>query len=42
MQWVISVMDIFYQANKGKDDADKINESEFYNDALNNEVDLRK
>lgn len=42
MQWVISVMDIFYQANKGKQEADRIAESDFYNDALNNEVDLRK
>lgn len=42
MQRVIQVMDILYQANQLKEPADRINDSEFYNDALNNEVDLRK
>lgn len=35
-------MDIFYQANKVKEAKDRINDEEFYNDALNNEVDLKK
>jgi hypothetical protein len=42
MQMVIQVMDIFYQANASKATADRIPDSEFYNDALNNEVDLKK
>lgn len=42
MQWVIQVMDIFYEANQLKETEERINDSDFYNDALNNEVDLRK
>ena len=40
--FTIQVMDIFHQANKRKRRQDKIKESEFYNDALNKEVDLKK
>lgn len=35
-------MDIFYEANQEKPSNQRIATSEFYNDALNNEVDLRK
>ena len=35
-------MDIFYQANQLKKVDERIADSDFYNDALNNEVDLRK
>ena len=42
MQWVIEVMDLFYQSNKMKPNKEKVPDSEFYNDALNNDVDLRK
>jgi hypothetical protein len=42
MQVVIQVMDIFYQANIAKPLVKRIPDAEFYNDALNNEVDLKK
>jgi hypothetical protein len=42
MQAVIEVMDIFYQANQLKPRAERLHDSEFYNDALNNDVDLSK
>lgn len=42
MQQVIEVMDIFYQANYRKPKDDKLADSDFYNDALNNDVDLSK
>lgn len=42
MQYVIQVMDIFYNANLAKPAAQRVAPAEFYNDALNNEVDLRK
>jgi len=42
MQQVIEVMDIFYQANYRKPKDDKLSDSDFYNDALNNDVDLSK
>ena len=35
-------MDIFHQANKLKPRADKVKQEEFYNDALNRDVDLNK
>lgn len=42
MQYVIQVMDVFYNANLAKPSAERVAPAEFYNDALNNEVDLRK
>ena len=39
---VIQTMDVFYQANASKKAQDRIPDAEFYNDALNNEVDLKK
>jgi hypothetical protein len=42
MQWVIEVMDLFYQSNKLKPKKERVPDSEFYNDSLNNDVDLRK
>ena len=33
---VIEVMDIFYQANKLKPRVDRLHNSEFYNDEINN------
>lgn len=42
MQAVIEVMDLVYQANQQKPKGDRLPDSEFYNDALNNDVDLRK
>ena len=42
MQWVIEVMDVLYQANTLKDKKERLRDNEFYNDALNNDVDLRK
>ena len=38
----IEVMDYFYLANIRKKRADKIKDSDFYNDALNKDVDLKK
>lgn len=38
----IEVMDYFFLANKQKPRREKIKESEFYNDALNRDVDLKK
>lgn len=38
----IEVLDIFYQANQRRSQKEKINDSEFYNDALNKDVDLKK
>ena len=38
----IEVMDYFFLANKKKSRAQKIKDSEFYNDALNRDVDLKK
>ena len=35
-------MDLFYNANLAKPAAERVAPAEFYNDALNNEVDLRK
>ena len=40
--YTIVVMDVFHQANKKRSRAEKINDSEFYNDALNKDVDLKK
>ena len=42
MQAVIEVFDIFYQGNQGKPKDERLHDSEFYNDALNNDVDLQK
>ena len=42
MQQVIEVMDVFYQSNYRKPRDDKLPDSDFYNDALNNDVDLSK
>lgn len=42
IMFTIQVMDIFYQANKLKSKSQKIKDSEFYNDALNKDVDLKK
>jgi hypothetical protein len=42
MQAVIEVMDVFYQANQLKPRAERLPDAEFYNDALNNDVDLSK
>lgn len=42
MQAVIEVMDVFYQANQLKPRAERMPDNEFYNDALNNDVDLSK
>lgn len=38
----IEVLDIFYEANCKRSKKEKINDSEFYNDALNKDVDLKK
>jgi len=40
--FTIEVMDYFFLANQQKLRADKIKDSEFYNDALNRDVDLKK
>lgn len=42
MQAVIEVMDVFYQGNQLKQKENRLPDSEFYNDALNNDVDLKK
>ena len=42
MQAVIEVFDIFYQGNQKKLKKNRLHDSEFYNDALNNDVDLQK
>jgi hypothetical protein len=38
----IEVMDMFHQANQLKPKKERIKSQEFYNDALNRDVDLRK
>ena len=40
--YTIECMDFFFLANQKKKRADKIKDSEFYNDALNKDVDLKK
>ena len=40
--YTIEVMDYFFLANQQMKRVDKIKDSEFYNDALNKEVDLKK
>jgi hypothetical protein len=42
IMFTIEVMDFFYLANKKKAKKDKIKDQEFYNDALNRDVDLKK
>lgn len=38
----IEVLDIFYAANLKRKNKEKVKDSEFYNDALNRDVDLKK
>jgi hypothetical protein len=38
----IEVLDIFYEANLRRYKKEKVKDSEFYNDALNKDVDLKK
>jgi len=38
----IEVLDIFYEANCNRSKKEKVKDSEFYNDALNKDVDLKK
>lgn len=40
--YTIEVMDYFFLANQRKSRKEKIKDSEFYNDALNKDVDLKK
>lgn len=40
--YTIEVMDYFFLANQKRSRKEKIKDSEFYNDALNRDVDLRK
>jgi len=40
--YTIEIMDYFFLANQKKMRKDKIKDSEFYNDALNRDVDLKK
>jgi hypothetical protein len=40
--YTIEVMDYFFLANQNRPRKDKIKDSEFYNDALNKDVDLKK
>lgn len=42
IMFTIEVMDFFFIANKQKKRTEKIKDSEFYNDALNRDVDLKK
>ena len=42
IQCCIQVFDIFYTANQLRPKKYKINTEEFYNDALNNDVDLKR
>jgi hypothetical protein len=42
IMYTIEVMDFFFLANQQKSRKDKIKDSEFYNDALNKDVDLKK
>jgi hypothetical protein len=38
----IEVLDVFYEANLKRKNKEKVKDSEFYNDALNRDVDLKK
>lgn len=38
----INVLDIYYEANLRRVKKEKVKDSEFYNDALNRDVDLKK
>lgn len=40
--YTIEVMDFFFLANQSRTRKEKIKDSEFYNDALNKDVDLKK
>ena len=40
--FTIEVMDYFFIANQNRSRKEKIKDSEFYNDALNKDVDLKK
>ena len=42
IMFTIEVMDFFFLANQKKQRKDKIKDTEFYNDALNKDVDLKK
>lgn len=42
IMYTIEIMDYFFLANQKKMRKDKIKDSEFYNDALNRDVDLKK
>lgn len=42
IQQVIQVLDFFYRANNQKPRAERVSDNEFYNEAINQDVDLKK